>query len=144
MGQEKIPSPGRGGGSIRGWRGRGDGPKPKVTVLQSSSGCRVEAESAHRAISSAVEHLPYKEIVTGSIPVSPTSQIDCTARDFSNRWISFLRRRTSVQTACKQAGSHDSDKLQTPDTVHPTNNSSTEKCSRRHKFSGTNNWSLIQ
>ena len=24
-----------------------------------------------RAISSAVEHLPYKEIVTGSIPVSP-------------------------------------------------------------------------
>ena len=25
----------------------------------------------HRAISSAVEHLPYKEIVTGSIPVSP-------------------------------------------------------------------------
>ena len=26
------------------------------------------------AISSAVEHLPYKEIVTGSIPVSPTLQ----------------------------------------------------------------------
>ena len=25
----------------------------------------------HRAISSAVEHLPYKQIVTGSIPVSP-------------------------------------------------------------------------
>ncbi len=30
--------------------------------------------SLHRAISSAVEHLPYKEIVTGSIPVSPTLQ----------------------------------------------------------------------
>ena len=27
-----------------------------------------------RAISSAVEHLPYKEIVTGSIPVSPILQ----------------------------------------------------------------------
>ena len=27
-----------------------------------------------RAISSAVEHLPYKEIVTGSIPVSPISR----------------------------------------------------------------------
>ena len=27
-----------------------------------------------RAISSAVEHLPYKEIVTGSIPVSPISK----------------------------------------------------------------------
>ena len=26
------------------------------------------------AISSAVEHLPYKEIVTGSIPVSPISK----------------------------------------------------------------------
>ena len=32
------------------------------------------------AISSAVEHLPYKEIVTGSIPVSPTSS---TANFFS-------------------------------------------------------------
>ena len=31
------------------------------------------------AISSAVEHLPYKEIVTGSIPVSPISKSDfCT------------------------------------------------------------------
>lgn len=35
------------------------------------SACRVQAESAGRAISSAVEHLPYKQIVTGSIPVSP-------------------------------------------------------------------------
>ena len=65
------PLPSQGEGSGAGWRGRGDGPKPRGRAGQFSSGCRVEAESAYRAISSAVEHLPYKEIVTGSIPVSP-------------------------------------------------------------------------
>ena len=32
------------------------------------------------AISSAVEHLPYKEIVTGSIPVSPISKRSAALR----------------------------------------------------------------
>ena len=32
------------------------------------------------AISSAVEHLPYKEIVTGSIPVSPISKTSAALR----------------------------------------------------------------
>ena len=65
------PLPSRGEGSEAEWLGRGDGPAPRIRTGQVGSGCRVEAESAHRAISSAVEHLPYKEIVTGSIPVSP-------------------------------------------------------------------------
>ena len=40
-------------------------------VINLDPGCRLQAELPGRAISSAVEHLPYKEIVTGSIPVSP-------------------------------------------------------------------------
>ena len=37
-----------------------------------AKGHSAQARWELRAISSAVEHLPYKEIVTGSIPVSPT------------------------------------------------------------------------
>ena len=39
----------------------------------------------HRAISSAVEHLPYKEIVTGSIPVSPISKNQVSRLVLSNQ-----------------------------------------------------------
>ena len=39
----------------------------------------------HRAISSAVEHLPYKEIVTGSIPVSPISKNQVSHLVLSNQ-----------------------------------------------------------
>ena len=48
------------------------------------------------AISSAVEHLPYKEIVTGSIPVSPISKSEsCTG------FLAFCTCRTHQrQPAC--------------------------------------------
>jgi hypothetical protein len=49
--------------------------RPEAMVNQ-REGCAQAAalrqNPLHRAISSAVEHLPYKEIVAGSIPASPT------------------------------------------------------------------------
>ena len=42
------------------------------------------------AISSAVEHLPYKEIVTGSIPVSPILQNPIHYWYLSGRKAAFL------------------------------------------------------
>ena len=54
------------------WRGHGLGRRPRTQHSTTDPACRDQAELARRAISSAVEHLPYKEIVTGSIPVSPT------------------------------------------------------------------------
>ena len=45
-------------------------------IVNRRDGCGQAAalrqNSLHWAISSAVEHLPYKEIVAGSIPASPT------------------------------------------------------------------------
>ena len=55
------------------WRGHGLGRRPRTQRSTTDPDCRDQAELARRAISSAVEHLPYKEIVTGSIPVSPIS-----------------------------------------------------------------------
>ena len=53
----------------------------------------------HRAISSAVEHLPYKEIVTGSIPVSPISK-PCAALGFVGFFASARQRSFSSAIAC--------------------------------------------
>ena len=44
----------------------------------------------HRAISSAVEHLPYKEIVTGSIPVSPISRCNASQRILTRHSAGFM------------------------------------------------------
>ena len=85
-----MPPPARGAGSIQGLRGHADGPTPRVTVRQSGSECRAEAESAPRAISSAVEHLPYKEIVTGSIPVSPISHSKASRPNLTRLQAGFL------------------------------------------------------
>ena len=51
--------------------------RPEATALegQPDPACRDQAELKGRAISSAVEHLPYKEIVEGSIPSSPISHL---------------------------------------------------------------------
>ena len=49
----------------------------------------------HRAISSAVEHLPYKEIVTGSIPVSPISK-PCAALGFVGFLLQLANARSPV------------------------------------------------
>ena len=47
-------------------------------IVNRRDGCvqaaALRQNSLHWAISSAVEHLPYKEIVAGSIPASPTLQ----------------------------------------------------------------------
>ena len=51
------------------------------------------------AISSAVEHLPYKEIVTGSIPVSPISKRSA-ALGFVGFFASARQRSPSRAIAC--------------------------------------------
>ena len=72
---------------------------PDTLVMASTRGQALEALACPQAdalrqnllggaISSAVEHLPYKEIVTGSIPVSPISLMAC----FSAIAVSFKIR----------------------------------------------------
>ena len=46
--------------------------------------------SPHRAISSAVEHLPYKEIVAGSIPASPTPRSTAVTAFWANAKTGFV------------------------------------------------------
>ena len=57
--------------------------------FRAAPACRDQAESARGAISSAVEHLPYKEIVTGSIPVSPICHDQASQRNTTRHMVAF-------------------------------------------------------